>query len=217
LIVCWMVLLLMVLDVRRIRYVIPALPMLALMAAYGMPEVGNPRITRHLVSCAVVSALVTAIFGYLPFLTTTSAANLKAAGEYLNTLNGQRVEVIVLPQRRSVVNPMVAVPILDLFTAKDIVLAKARPGIARPVSIETSPVRFTWEALPARYPGAVVAGPSSTAAVVVISDGNDRPVPEPALKGIARHDPIKTFALSDRVFRYKTVVAVYPTAQPSAP
>jgi len=204
-----MLLLLMVLEVRRIRYVIPALPMLALMAAYGMRQLRNARITRHVVACTVISALVTAAFGFLPFLSGTSAVNLKDAGAYLSSFGGQRVEVIVLEQARSSVNPAAAVPILDLYTDKDIVIAGASPDLAPPDSIRTSPVRFTWETPSPLYPKAAPAAPTDAAALAVISDGRGGPLPEPVRRRIAELKRINEFAVSDRVFRYKTVVTIY--------
>ncbi|GEM_PF-279811 len=209
LIVCWVVLLLMVLEVRRIRYVIPALPMLALMAAYGMRQLRNARIVRHLVACTVISALVTATFGYLPFLSGTSAVNLKDAGAYLSSIGGQSVEVIVLAQARSSVNPAAAVPILDLHTDKDIVIAGTSPDLAPPDSIGTSPVRFTWETPSPLYPKAAPAAPTDAAALAVISDGRGGPLPEPVRRRIAELKRISEFAVSDRVFRYKTIVTIY--------
>jgi len=217
LIIGWMLFLVVILDINRIRYVVPALPMLALMAAYGLREIRNLRIRRHLISCAVVSALVTAVFGYLPFLNATSTANLQKAGAYLDTLGGRKVEVIVLPQRRSAVNPLAAIPILDLFTDKEIVLSKETPAIPRPASIETSPVRFTWEALPTAYPDRALTGEKKTAAIAVISDGSKLPLPEPVLKKIAGQKPTQTFTQSDRVFRYKTIVKVYQVPEQISP
>lgn len=218
LIVLWMVLLLMVLEVRRIRYVIPALPMLALMAAYGMQQLRNARIVRHLVACTVISALVTAALGYLPFLASTSAVNLQAAGAYLDSLDGERVEVIALGQPRSSVNPAVAVPLLDLFTAKEVVVSPASPNLPPPAGIDTSSVRFTWEALYRLSPLTGLADGGRTAAVVLVSDGARRPLPDAVSRRIAGHDLAREFAVSDRVFRYKTIVAIYrPSATAGGP
>lgn len=209
LIVCWLVLLILILDIKRIRYLVPALPMLALMAAYGLRELGGGRIRRYTVSCIVFSALVTSVFGYLPFLTATSAENLKNAGEYLDSIGGENVEVVVLPQPRTSVNPAAAVPILDLFTRKRIVLSGASPEGRRPNSVETSPVRFTWEVKPVYYPDSAAAGGEEVAAIVVISDANGSPLPSPVLQRMAGHRLTKAFEVSDRVFRYKTIVRVY--------
>ncbi len=117
--------------------------------------------------------------------------------------------VIALGQPRSSVNPAVAVPILDLFTDKEVVLSKASPNVPWPASINTSPVRFTWDAPYRLSPGAGLADAGRTAAVAIISDGARRPLPDSVLRRVAGYDRIREFAVSDRVFRYKTIVTIY--------
>ncbi len=116
LVAAWPVLLLAALRVERARYWIPALPMVALLAAYGLQAI-RAREARHLVAgCAVASSLVVAWVGYLPFLERTSLANLASAGRFLDSLPERRVEVLTPPQADAEVNPAVAVPLLDLYT-----------------------------------------------------------------------------------------------------
>lgn len=206
-IVAWMLLLVVVLGVRRARYILIASPMLALMAGYALREISDGRIRRFIVSCAVVSALVTAVFGYLPLLKGMSAANLMAAGERLDAMEADRVEVFTLPQARSIVNPAVLVPILDLYTDKNVIY---RGGMLAPPTrqtIATSPLRFTWEYdTPFYYaPGPGVPGD----AVAVIAGHADQAPPECVGARIAGMRLSGAFVVSDGIFKLETFVRVY--------
>ena len=206
-IVAWMLLLIVVLGVKRARYILVVLPMLVLMAGYALREIADARIRRFAVSCAVVSALVTALLGYLPLLKGMSAANLMAAGERLDAMDADQVEVFTLPQERSIVNPAVTVPILDLYTGKRIVYRghAITPPDSRAVA--TSPLRFTWEFdIPPYYaPGRESAG----AAVAVIASHTDQQLPDSVAAEIAGLRLSDDFTLSDRIFRFRTIVRVY--------
>jgi len=208
-IVCWMLLLLLALGAERIRYLLVAFPMLALMAGYAVAEIGNARVRRHVVSCALTAMLVTAAFAYLPFLQRTSAVNLQQAGEHLDTVASERVEVFALPQKWSEVNPAIAVPILDIYTDKTVALHADAGMPARPDSIETSPVRFTWDYDSTRYLAAGDGPRGQEATVVVISADSRQPLPERLKRRLAGHRLSEEFAATDRVFRYKTIVKVY--------
>ena len=212
-IVCWMLLLLLALGAERIRYLLVAFPMLALMAGYAVAEIGNARVRRHVVACTLAAMLVTAVFAYLPFLQGTSAVNLQQAGEHLDTLASEHVEVFALPQTRTAVNPAIAVPILDIYTDKTIALHPNAEMTARPESVETSPVRFTWDYDSARYYAARDGESGDEATVVVVSANSDQALPERLKRRIAGHRLSGEFAATDRVFRYKTIVKVYQPLQ----
>jgi len=210
-IVAWMLLLVLVLGVKRARYILVTLPMLALMAGYALREIGDRRLRRFVVCCAVVSALVTALYGYLPLLKGMSAANLMAAGERLDAMAADRVEVFTLPQERSVINPAVAVPLLDLYTAKPVVY---RDGMVAPPDrriLATSPLRFTWEFdMPPYYePGQARPGD----AVAVIASHAGQPLPDRVAAKIAGLRLSGEFALTDGLFRFGTVVRLYGPPQ----
>lgn len=206
-IVAWMLFLVMVLGVKRARYILVTLPMLALMAGYALREIADGRLRRFVVSCAVVSALVTAVFGYLPLFKGMSAANLMAAGERLDAMDVDRVEVFTLPQERSIVNPAITVPMLDLYTGKRIVYRDGAVAPPAPQTIATSPLRFTWEfGTPSYYePGRESPGD----AVAVIASHVDQPLPDRLAARIAGLRLSREFTLSDRIFRFRTVVRVY--------
>lgn len=212
LIVSWSVVLLIVLEVKRIRYMVVVLPMLALMASYGLRSIGNAKVRKYIVSSAVASALVIAFYAYEPFLRSTSYNNMKQAGEYLESIDADAVEVVVLPQVRSIINPAVSVPLLDLFTTKRIVYDAEGHSVPAPSSIEKSSLRFTWDY---RSPGYYesLAGPvaTNTAVVVILSDRRQQ-LPAKVAKRISGHRLSKEFRASTDVFRYRTIVRIYEPA-----
>ncbi|HEB79374.1 MAG TPA: phospholipid carrier-dependent glycosyltransferase [Rhodospirillales bacterium] len=207
-IIGWMLFLIMALGIRRARYALVTFPMLALMAAYGLRRIADGKTRRFIISCAVVSSLVTAHFGFLPFLKGTSAVNLMRAGEYLDSLDVEKAEVITLPRTRSIINPAIAVPILDLFTGKQILHQGNLEPPARNL-IETSPLRFTWEFKTPPYfaPGPEIPGDDT--ALVVIASRAGQPLPPRIAQRLAGYRLSKEFAVTDKVFKFKTIVGVY--------
>lgn len=211
-IVAWMPLLLLAIGVHRARYMVIALPMLALMAGYTLREVADGRVRRLIVGCAVVSSLVTGVLGYVPLLKGMSAVNLMAAGAYLDGLDVDAVEVHVLPQPRSLVNPGIVVPILDLFTHKRIIYherAMARPDAA---AIATSPLRFTWAYRAPSYYRAGAEIPARVA-VAVIGAGDDPRLPPDVAHRVADMPIAGEFAVSDEFFRFQTLVRIFGPPQ----
>ncbi|HEY6004626.1 MAG TPA: glycosyltransferase family 39 protein [Anaeromyxobacter sp.] len=205
-IAAWPVLLLVTLGVRRARYLLPAFPMLGLMAAYGLQAIRAAGTRRAVLACAVLSSLAVGLYGYLPFLKGTSAMNLRRAGEYLDGLPENRVEVMTAFRPDAEVNPAVSVPILDLFTAKP--LAYRDEGIPRPSGrrAEESTLRFTWElGVAAWYAQPAETG---TAAVAVVTDGV---APFPPRVSARLQDLVldRTFDADDGVFEHVTQVRVY--------
>ncbi len=214
-IISWLLLLVVVLEIRRARYLIVVFPMLVLMAAYGINEIRNIKIAKFIISSAVVSALVIAMFGYMPFLQKTSAVNLSQAGEYLDSINtgdAETIEVVVLPQTSSIVNPAVSVPVLDLFTQKRLVYRYDEDQIQRPASIEKSALRFTWEYKNPDYlfdeDSSVSAAKKRTPIVVIFSDTNQF-IPARIAERLAGYRMAKELKTSDKVFKYQTIIRLY--------
>ncbi len=132
-------------GVERSRYLIPILPLLALMAGYAVREVRWPVLRRHLVGGVAAVSIAIAVFGYAPFLAQTSAVNLQRAGTYLDSLTVPRVEVVALPQPRTEVNPAVAMPLLAIYTSKPLVNRSPSLLPLDPAALAISPVRFSWQ------------------------------------------------------------------------
>ena len=206
-IVAWPVLLLVALQVQRIRYLIPIFPMLALMAANGLQSIRAREVRRLVVACAVASSLIVARYGYLPFLEGNSLGNLERAGGYLDTVDEERVEVFTPLAPDAEVNPAVAVPLLDLYTHKTVIY---RPEEIPPSAREraaASPLRFTWEfQVPGTYAG---DGGERATAVAVVSDDVGSPLPEHVEARLRGRRLARVFATDEGVFRFRTMVRVY--------
>ncbi|MDH3526252.1 MAG: glycosyltransferase family 39 protein [Gammaproteobacteria bacterium] len=210
-IIGWMLLVVMVLDLRRIRYMLVVLPMLALMAAYGLETIKCVEYRKFIAANAVVTAALIVAVGYFPFFQSTSANNIKQAGEYLDSIHAGTAEVHVLPQTTSSVNPAVAVPMLDLFTDQQLVY-HADMGTAHAAqAIAELPWRWTWEVGSPEYlPPAGTSGPAPT--IVVIQSEANQPVPDYLAKRIDGYNLQKEFTETSRVFRFRTIVRIYRRA-----
>ncbi len=217
--VAWPVLLLLVLQVRRVRYWVPAFPALALLAALGLEALRDARRRALAVACAVGSSLAVALYGFVPFLARTSAANLRDAGAFLDGLPEGRVEVFTPRRPGHAVNPAVAVPLLDLFTSKPLVHAYEPPPPDALAAAATSPLRFTWEwRSPPWYEGAGGNGvPGDGTAVAVVTDDLEAPLPPDVARRLSGLRLARTFARDEGVFEYRTLVRVWRAPGPGGP
>ncbi len=214
LIISWMLLLIVVFEIKRIRYTMITFPMLALMAAYGLDLIKDQITRRFTVLVAIASSLVIAVFGHLTFLQSTSAANLQQAGNYLNTVDQNRAEVYTLPQIYSVINPAISVPILDLFTSKPVVHRRDAgvENLKIPSKVATSPLRFTWELPDWRFfDESQISAYSDKAIVVILSDPRQT-LPASLVEDLTGFTLTREFREQSGVFRYRTIVQIY---QPS--
>lgn len=202
-----LIILILLLQIKRIRYIIMAFPMLTLMASYGLQEIRDKDIRKFIVLCIVISSLTIGIFAYLPFLQKISTVNLKHAGEFLDSINEKNIEVFVMPQKKSGINPAVSVPILDLFTKKRITYHYDKGLYPLPEDFEKSPLRFTWEYMNPEYYTA--ESENEKKALLLIVNDVEQKLPayiEQRIKGYSRSKVFKTW---EGVFSYKTVVVVY--------
>lgn len=207
LIVSWLVFLVILLDIQRIRYVIAALPMVAIMASYGISALGSKETRKFIVSITATSALLLTLSAYIPFLEKNSAANIKQAGIYLNSINAGSAEVIVLTQNRSTINPAISLPLLDLFTEKDIVYSDLN-DVESPRSITRLPWRWTWAVTFPHY-RTNPASETSNEIVVVIQSGRVQQAPPHIEQMLENYHLLQEFTSSSGAFRYKTLVYVY--------
>ncbi len=208
-VICWLVLLVIVPGIRRIRYILPVFPMFALMASYGLRKMEFKEIGRFIAFTAFLSSFAVAFFGYLPFGNRMSVANLKYAGLYLNSRDISGVKVFTAPLKDPVLNPAVSVSLLDLYTKKEITYlydAECGHSTVRE-DISKSSLRFTWEYKNPRYytPEKKIG----RTAIVVISDDAGARLPRQLRKRLMNHRPARTFDTHEDVFRYRTNVAIY--------
>ncbi len=204
LIPAWFAVLMLALPAGRIRYMLPLFPLFSLMAAYGLTVVNDREVKRFIVFCVLAASLAIAWGAYLPFLNGTSMANLREAGQYLDTLPGDTVVVHVRPQRTSTGNTEMAIPLLDLYTRKRIIYHRDHLVRPQPEHIERSPLRFSWDfPLPPFYGE---AAEHDAMPVVVISSE-----PFPGTGSVRQGGPrlLAAFTTDTGIFRYKTFLAVF--------
>jgi hypothetical protein len=207
-IIFWLVLIIMVLQIKRIRYILPMFPMITLMAAYGFQLIKDEYIRRFAVVSAVIPSLVIALFVYLPFLKQMSSSNLMHAGIYLDSIESSVVEVITLPSDQSSINPSVSVPILDFFTEKNIYYDYHRTSL--PDNVSMLPLRFTWTyENPAYYETDSIMGKQEYMPLVVITTGQEGEYPEEIKNKIKHYSKAAEFNTSTGFFRYSPGVIVF--------
>lgn len=209
LIISYLVLLLLFMQVKRIRYTLPVFPMLALLASYGLQDIQNKRLVKHLVFSVVATSLAIALFAYLPFLKTLGVANLQATGKYLDGIAAEKVEVVTIARDTPVLNPAISVPVLDIYTEKQLVF---RGRVASAQELEEagkSPLRFTWDyPMPAYYLFEDGRG-VQPGGLVIVADGPDFPQGPDLQKKIAGFSQSKTFHQTSDIFQHQTYVTIY--------
>lgn len=204
-IICWPLLLIILCRIERARYIILALPMFALMAAYGLSQIKDMVFKRFTVYGIVSYSVVIAIFAYLPFVQKISTVNLKNAGEYLNSIEEENIDVFTLFDKKSLINPSVFVPMLDIFTQKQICF-QPDEGFSLPQEkINTSSLRFTWEYKNPQY----YMPENGKAAVVVISDMLEEVLPGHIKQKIEGYHLFRTLKTNEGIFRSKIFVRIY--------
>ena len=215
-IISWLVLLIVLFGIRRIRYTLPVFPMLTLMAGYGLQVIKRDELRRFILFSTVTTSLVIGIFAFLPLAESMSVANLKHAGEYLNTLDAGEIEVITLFSKEPVVNPAVAVPLIDLFTNKQIRYHYQPEDFPPREEIEQSSLRFTWAY---RNPTYYIAKPDAflNVPVVIISDASNDPLPKPVAQRLEGYRLSESFNTSEKIFRYFVGVRIYQKTSPFPP
>ena len=194
------------LQIKRIRYILPLLPLVTLMAAYGLNGIRDPALKRFCSYCAVLSAMVVLFGGYKPFLQRTSMMNLKEAGQYLNTLPFDTVDVLLLPQHESAGSTAAVLPILDLYTSRQLRLSRQWPELSpENQSKKSSSLRFTWELTrPPFYP---LAEPNGTNPLLIISSRDPFELPNQMVQQ-KNKGSVEKFYQQSQVFRYRTIVTV---------
>jgi hypothetical protein len=208
-IVLWLVLLVIVLQIKRIRYIIMVFPMLGLMASYGILQISDREIRRFILLCILVFSFSVALFAYLPFIEKISSVNLKEAGKLLDSLPEASVRVYTILPGSAVVNPAVAVPILDFYTKKHILYDyDIDISSVQREEIERSSLRFTWEFINPHYYMNGKYAKDDTAVVVVSNDPSDT-LPAKIEENIKDCRLAKVFAVYEGLFQYRTSVRIY--------
>lgn len=208
-IIIWMVLLVVLLQIKRIRYIIMVFPLVSLMASYGLKEIAIREVKKFIVSCAVTSSIIVAVFSYLPFLKEMSAMNLKQAGEFLNSTDDSNIEVFTILPADPVGSLSVSVPILDLFTGKNIIYKYDDKRFRPPKEeIERSSLRFTWEYRNPRYYSENGFSDVNTP-IALVSEDAEKELPEDIRRRLEGYYLSKVFGTYEGIFQYRTTVRIY--------
>jgi len=151
---------------------------------------------------------VTALAVYRPFLGSTSLANLQRAGAFLDSRDERGAARVYATHRgEPLINPSVAVPLLDLFTSRRIFYRGDGPT-PPPEKIEKSAYRFSWEYRnPAYYELPGEPQTEETALVVIAGDLDDALPGE--LRAEVRDYPKPEVFDRSAVFRFKTLATVF--------
>ena len=208
LIILWLVLLIVLFQIKRIRYIIMVFPMLSLMASYGLVQIEKKEAVKFISLCIVISSVVVGLFGYLPFMQKISAVNLKDAGRFLDSIEESNIKVFTLSPAEPVSNPSVSVPVLDYFTKKNIIYNYENISYQPFEKIEKSSLRFTWGYKNPEYYSGDTYSKENTAVVVISDDTNDA-LPESIAKELAGYHLSGVFNIFEGVFRYRTGVRIY--------
>lgn len=206
--VAWLVFVILVLQVRRIRYIIMVFPLLSLMASHGLGAIRDKMSARFIAYAAVAFSLTIALSGFMPFLQHTSAVNLRDAAAYLDSLDVEIVEVFTSLPEDYVMNPAVSVPLLDLHTKKRIVYRYDETAYPLPEDLNSSSLRFTWTYKNPPYYQEETKEHEKKA-VLIITDSTERKLPGLVREKIGHLAGKQTFDVSDNVFRHQTKVMVY--------
>jgi 4-amino-4-deoxy-L-arabinose transferase-like glycosyltransferase len=209
LIICWPLILFLVLQIQRARYTLILFPMIALMASYGLQKIRTIEVRKFVVYCSIASSIVIALFAFLPFLLSMSTVNLRNAGEYLHSVRGHTVEVVTLPAENTMVNLAVTVPILDLFTEKEIYYEYDESLLPPLQKIRESSLRFTWTYKNPLYYGSGYKDSKQWGALAVISNGPITALPEGIKQKVKGYRMGEVFRKSSGFFRYTPFVTVY--------
>jgi len=207
-IILWMVLLVFLFQIKRSRYIMMIFPMLSLMAAYSLAHIKNKEATKFLALSIAGFSIVLAFFAYIPMTEKISLVNLKDAAGYIDSLKGNSIGVFTVQKTgKSEANIAVTVPILDIYTLKNIRYEYVGTALLDKQEAEVSALRFTWEYTnPDYYSGINMEKPD---VIALISDDRTLKLPANMEEKIKDYRVVRQFATSDEVFRFQSFVSVY--------
>lgn len=209
LLIGYLVILLVVLQIKRIRYLLPVFPMLALMASYGLRDIKDRAIRKYIVLCAVGFSIVVSMGAYLPFLRSMSEINIKEAGSFLDSREIATARLTTPSGQNQIVNPAISAPLLDYFTQKRIIYTTQLVSKEKLAEVKESPLRFTWEYVPPPFYQAEAYGGQKPDALVVVAATRNQSLSQDLqikIKGYAKR---VDFFKTSGVFRHQTLVTVY--------
>lgn len=209
LIPAWFLILVLLFQVHRLRYILPLFPLFAIMAAYGLHIFRDEEVKRFISLCALSTTLVIVFTGFAPFLRSSGMSNLQQAGKFIDSLPYAAYMVMTIDQEKSLGNTSITVPILDLYTQKTLVLQR-NSTVAVPENAPNDwPLRFTWDFDIADI---YAHSTSSNEVPVIIISGKRMDLSESLLpQGLLSqaHFEVRRFESVSPVFRFQTFVYVF--------
>lgn len=207
--ILWLVILVVVFRVRRIRYIMMVFPMLTLMASYALQEIRRKEVIRCISLSVAACSLAVGVSAYLPFLRQNSAVNLIHAGRYLDSQGIANADVFTVCSEKSLVNPAVAVPLLDLSTETRLSYHYHGKVPHSAEELSTSALRFSWEYQNPSYYAPTEYTEEGGSAVVIISDGTSEQVPEEIRQRLSGMSKKVSFVTTDNIYEYQSVVTIF--------
>jgi hypothetical protein len=207
-IIIWFAALALLLELKRLRYLLPLLPFFTLGAAFGLQMISDIRVRKYIVYCAVIWSFVIGSWIYRPFLAGISMSNLQQAGRFLDTLDSPAVEVYSISQVKSVGNTSIAVPILDLYTGKDIFQVQDWNSDRALLKAKDTSLRFTWELTQPDYYRQLRYSTAKLPLVILSSEPVGR-IPQELISKYPSARLVRQFVNTSRVFRYQMFVSVF--------
>jgi hypothetical protein len=193
-------------------------PFVSMAAIASLYIAYQKRDLKYLIIGWMILLLSVGIFsttGFAFFLGGTSAGNIQAASKYIDTIELSTVEVITLLQTRSSVNPVMSIPLFDLYSQKQIIYRNGR-GIDHQTnlnSMQSSPLRFTWEYnLPEyyQYNKENTENTENTEKIIaVISNSKKQEIPDNIRERLSTYKLVRQFVTQEEIYRYKTIVDIY--------
>ena len=137
-----------------------------------------------------------------------SAINVMEAGRFLNYLKAESVQIVTVPVAGEIVNPVISVPHIDLYTDEKVYYDfNSIPEIDLE-KVKKSSLRFTWELMqPDYYRGNMYSGLQIPLVIIASTPVNELPAimaekhPEVQL--------LKQFNKTSGIYRYQTFVSVF--------
>lgn len=202
------VLLVLILQVKRIRYLMPIFPLVAIAAAYGIRQLSSQRLRKFLVLSSLGASLTLTFGAYLPYAKQLSIANIKECGRFLDTLAADDIAVYTTPQNAKQANLKINIPLLDLFTSKRLYsLIPSAEEKSPPLEL-TSSFRFSWEQKLPDFYQPPPEGTDNRTPLVVISSGPPH-LPPALLERVSHYHQMKAFKQNTGLFRYTTFATLY--------
>ncbi len=202
-------LIIFIMEIKRIRYTLPLFPVAALLGASGVREISGVKVRQFVVWSVVTTSLFVAHQFYLPFMKNMSDMNVKNAGYFINSLDVDQIDVILLYSGEDIINPEVQVPLLDYYSDADINVTSNR-NLPDKEKYSSSSLRFTWEySLPDMYYNRLEKTPTKKKAAVIIASQQAPPLTPEVENSLQVYENNKIFDRATNIFTHRTKATVF--------